>query len=241
MKKLIGVGVLCAVLSGNEIERIESIVNDVTQLRQEYESCRQRLESADAVALKSSEARFDAQRERYEAKIAILEAALEKSQEEERMAKRSLDHASLQVSQLNQLVSEQKCHIAALNGAAVSKPKPVTVEPAAQTVCPDVNPFPKLLMKERAAKAEKQPVKTVEAEAGDTLYFEASPFRLKADADIYDAPGGNIVAHWEERTSFTSNQKRNGWIRITGYFVEKKWRPSGEESLWVEETLARRR
>lgn len=237
MKRVIGLGVLCALLSGNEIERIESIVNDVTQLRQEYERCQQRLGEAESGAKRASEAAIENERLGYEAKIKTLEEALENAQEEERRAQRSLEHASAQIAQLNQLVSEQKRHIAALNGAV---PKPAEPRTVVQTICPDPNPFPKLMMKDAAPAAEPSPA-AVADEAGESVYFKASPFRLNADADIYDAPGGEVVAHWEERTSFTSNEKRSGWVKITGYFVDKKWQPSGEESLWIEETLVYKR
>ena len=43
MNKVVGSLLIGVVLSGNEIERIESIVNDVTKLRQNYEVCQDEL------------------------------------------------------------------------------------------------------------------------------------------------------------------------------------------------------
>jgi len=62
--------------------------------------------------------------------------------------------------------------------------------------------------------------------------FVAGTFRFAKDADVYDGVDGNVVAIWEEKTSFTSNVSSGDWTKITGYFVNKKWQKATEE-LWV--------
>ena len=91
------------------------------------------------------------------------------------------------------------------------------------------------------AKASGANVTDVSLKEDKTVYFEASAFRVSVDVSIYDAPNGKVVSTWEAMKSFTSNQKRGGWIKITGYFVDKKWRPSRDESLWVEERFTKKR
>jgi flagellar biosynthesis chaperone FliJ len=240
MKRIIGVGLICAALAGDEIERIESIVNDVTELRANYELCRVRLSSLEQEqnGLRSEEA------EAYKAKIADLEKALADRGEQERLTKRSLEHANMQISQLEQLVSEQKRHIATLNTAPEARVVTKTV--TLQAACPERNPFPQLKMKEEpllepAPQPQNEPAKPAGAEQMQTVYFEPSAFRVSTDADICDAPGGSVVERWEASTSFTSNQKRGGWIRITGYFVDRQWRPNKERELWVKEGLTLKR
>ncbi|MDX1295150.1 MAG: hypothetical protein R3302_02715 [Sulfurimonadaceae bacterium] len=240
MKKSLTLALLCGVLSANEIERIESIVNDVTKLRTNYEICQQKLMVAEAEVKSGAQvadtAKYDSN-DLYKKKIAALEKALESSRENERLSERSLEHANTQIAQLQKLVSEQKQHIEVLSDV---KPTQVVTKVVTKTVevpkpCPDPNPFPKLMMKE-----EKTEPKSA-ARSGETVYFEACAFRVTEDSDIYDAPDGKVIERWEAKTSFTSNQKRDGWVRITGYFVEGKWRPSRDRTLWVREALTLKR
>lgn len=85
--------------------------------------------------------------------------------------------------------------------------------------------FPKLMMKEEYQK--KLPI-------GDKIVeFEPSPFRLKTDSIIYDAIDGNKIGKWEKGRSFTSNTKTNSWIKISGYFVKKKWKKA-DGDMWVK-------
>ncbi len=85
----------------------------------------------------------------------------------------------------------------------------------------DENKFPNLQMRKEFLDLE-----TIE-------YFPASSFRVNKDASIYDAMNGNEIAKWEENTSFTSNQKTQHWIKITGYFVDRVWQKSTSE-MWLK-------
>jgi len=237
MKRWMAAALLGAALQGNEIERIESIVNDVTQLRARYEECRATL--ALMGNRQNDAARCSAQEER----IRTLEAESEKLREQNRVLQHALEHATAQATQLEQLVQEQKRHIASLNTARPAEERPAPAPARCVAECPDPNPFPKLAPKQLEAAAvpvrAAEPAATPEAES---VSFEAAAFRLVEESAIYDAPGGKVVARWEAQTSFTSNRKRGGWIQITGYFVDRKWRPcSGDERLWVEERLAQKR
>lgn len=78
------------------------------------------------------------------------------------------------------------------------------------------NPFPSLKMKPEYLLVET----------------EASAFRVNKDANIYDGIDGRVIDKWEKYTSFTSNQKTQKWIKITGYFVEKVWRHAKKE-MWI--------
>ena len=70
----------------------------------------------------------------------------------------------------------------------------------------------------------------------------ASAYRMAVDAPIFNAPGGSIVDRWEARRSFTAGPPSAGWVRITGYFVNRVWQPAAEnESLWVRESDVIRR
>ncbi len=62
-----------------------------------------------------------------------------------------------------------------------------------------------------------------------------SAYRMAKDAPIYSAPNGSVVDSWEERRSFTSGTSTTGWVKITGYFVDRVWQRADEE-LWVKES-----
>jgi predicted RNase H-like nuclease (RuvC/YqgF family) len=70
--------------------------------------------------------------------------------------------------------------------------------------------------------------------------FEATTFRLKSASDIYDGIDGDVLFTWEKSRSFTSTIMSAKWIKITGYFVDKKWQAAPQE-LWVEKENAIKR
>ncbi len=83
------------------------------------------------------------------------------------------------------------------------------------------NPFPSLVMKKKYKNDY------------DVRYVKASSFRTNGQVKIYDSIDGSAIAVWNDKTSFTSNQRAGKWIKITGLFVNKIWQPAGQE-LWVK-------
>ena len=64
-------------------------------------------------------------------------------------------------------------------------------------------------------------------------------YRMASNASIYNAPNGRATDTWEAHRSFTGNSAANGWIHITGYFVNRVFQGVGEgENLWVKESDA---
>lgn len=103
------------------------------------------------------------------------------------------------------------------------------------SACKDDNPFPKLMMK----KVKKvSPLNEINTEVITTE--KSHTYRMRVEAKIYNAINGDFIETWEEQTSFTSNLSKNGWIMITGYFINKKWVKAKAE-IWVkaEDTLKR--
>ncbi len=117
--------------------------------------------------------------------------------------------------------------------------------------CEDDNPFPVLMQKETKAVSSytlevNKPVQTQKASENSTNVLpvidleskavvskKASSYRMKNETVVYDKINGNVVAIWEEKTSFTSNVRQGDWVKITGYFVHKKWQRAKKE-LWVQ-------
>jgi len=110
--------------------------------------------------------------------------------------------------------------------------------------CKDDNPFPKLMPKEskevkpvavikveKVAPAVKKEVNT--STSKKVVSAKASAYRLKQESAVYDSINGKVLAVWEEKTSFTSNITQGKWVKITGFFVEKKWQKA-KQTLWIE-------
>lgn len=104
-------------------------------------------------------------------------------------------------------------------------------------VCIDDNPFPKLLKKEKKIEVEKVPKK---ATLSKQEIKTSSVFRIKGESAVYDKPNENVIAVWEDTRSFTSNISKEHWVKITGFFVDRKWRRA-KSDMWVkkENTISR--
>lgn len=130
----------------------------------------------------------------------------------------------------------------------ITKIKQVTKKDEPKRICLDDNPFPKLMMKDEQASTAPAPKKRLidKEEVPNSLeesMFEDNKevilengrtYRLKHESAVYNAPGGEVIAIWEEKTSFTSNIYKGEWIKITGHFINMKWTKSAEE-MWVKE------
>ena len=81
--------------------------------------------------------------------------------------------------------------------------------------------FPQLIMKEKFTKNDK------------VTNFKAASFYLKYESIIYNGIDGDMIDKWERLTSFTSSVKTKSWIKITGYFINKKWIPA-KKDMWVK-------
>jgi len=86
----------------------------------------------------------------------------------------------------------------------------------------DNNPFPQLKMK-----------KEYQRTPSEIEFFTPKSFRVNGEAKIYDGVDSKVIDTWENKTSFTSNQKKKNWIKITGYFVNKNWQASSKE-MWIK-------
>ncbi|QOY55774.1 hypothetical protein HUE87_05990 [Candidatus Sulfurimonas marisnigri] len=95
----------------------------------------------------------------------------------------------------------------------------ITLRKKNSGVTKENNTFPKLMMKEKYKE--------------EVTAFKAAAFVLSTDSIIYSSIKGKKIDKWEKGTSFTSNKKSKNWIKITGYFVNKKWKIS-EVDMWVK-------
>lgn len=79
--------------------------------------------------------------------------------------------------------------------------------------------FPELMMKNTSAQT--------------IINFKAQSYVLTYDSIIYDGINGKKITKWVKSTSFTSSSKTQHWIKVSGYFVNKKWTPA-KKSMWIK-------
>ena len=118
------------------------------------------------------------------------------------------------------------------------KQKVVTPLPALPPMAKTMNSsVPKTLV----APAIKKTTTPLESSPSSSKKSSAV-YRMASNASIYNAPNGHTIDSWEARRSFTGSSAYNGWIHITGYFVNRVFQGVGEgENLWVKESDAIRR
>ncbi|MBL0708037.1 MAG: hypothetical protein JJW00_03225 [Sulfurimonas sp.] len=158
----------------DEVQRIESIVDDIAKIRVDYERCQSRLKS---------------------------------------MQKTNPD-----IMQYKKLLAVKEKEIKALKESLAKKNIKVCKVPK------DDNPFPKLIQK-----------KTIK-----TSKFKANAFRLKKSTYIYSSPASKKIEIWEKNRSFTSYIGTKNWIKITGYFVDKRWRLA-KKDMWIKRKDVKKR
>lgn len=134
---------------------------------------------------------------------------------------------------LAQKLAENEAQMEKLKAKTAKLVPPKTTKMTAQSVA----------VTEKTSKVLKAPeLKAPLAASSSSSGKKSAPsaFRMATNAPVYNAPGGSIVDTWEARRSFTSGTVSNGWIKITGYFVNRVWQRADEE-LWVKESDVIRR
>ncbi|MEA1956226.1 MAG: hypothetical protein U9N02_07005 [Campylobacterota bacterium] len=182
MKLLFSIFILISLLNGDEIQRIEEIISDITKLRSDYKKCQKDLKN-----------RFVKTDYNELEKYKIL---LKK--EKEKNNKLLAEHKKMLV--------DMKWYTDTI-GSLEEK------------------------LKEKVVKSEIVNIeKNIESK---TVFFKAGTFRLISSSNIYDKINGKKIDNWEKHRTFTSNIKSNDWIKITGYFINKKWHKAQNEK-WIK-------
>ncbi len=184
--------ILSVFIYADEMQRIESIVNDITKLRTDYEECKTELKS-------------------QETKKTAPKVFIDKTKEI------TCKNEKNQIKKLKNILISKDKEILNLK-KEINNFKSIIIKKFDNS-----NKFPKLMMKPEYQKDSKKIEK-----------FKAKSFHLKKDSYIYDARDGRKLDKWYKNTTFTSNIKHGRWIKITGYFVDKKWRKAQKE-LWIKQ------
>ncbi len=218
---------LVSFLQSDEIQRIDIMVQDIAKLRAQNEKCQESLKSKETIKTdiikykknKDEIAEYQRLLKSIRQKNVILKAQVDYVNDASLNSKREIKkYKNLLKAKEKELISLKK-ELSSLSKKSSKSTKPIQV--CKKEI--DDNPFPKLMSKEKVKKKLKKKSKV----------FRAGAFRLKVDSIIYDAPRGKKIAQWEKNTSFTSNKKTEKWVKITGYFVDRKWRKS-KKNMWIK-------
>ncbi len=254
MKVFIVVMLLVSFLQSDEIQRIESIVQDIAKLRADYKKCQESLNDKEAMNIDFTEY----PKNEYEMKD--YERLLKDEKEKNEILKAEIYSTSILLSNSKNMIKQYEELLESQNNEIESLNSKLDNSDIYISVCKDnqeeKDSFPKLMPKEqkevkekkKVEKAADEIVKEVQKEIVQEIeqnnikesievdkiqIFSARPFRLTKDSSIYDSINGRKIDEWEVGTSFTSNQKTKKWIKITGHFVNKKWRRSQKE-MWIK-------
>lgn len=248
MKIIFIILVLLSYLNADEMQRIEAIVNDITELRIDYEECKTELK-AEKRAAKSADV-YTCQKHRDE--VVKYKNLYKEEKKKNIILKAETDYNSdliksnkslaKSVKTLEKQIKTQKIlSIAKDNEIKKLSKKTKNTTPkkiVSSEICKDTNKFPKLMMKEKKKENKIEKKKLIKKDK--IISFKARPFRIKADSAVYDSIDGKKIDEWKKGTSFTSNQKTEIWVKITGYFIDKKWKKS-KKDMWIKKSQVSQR
>ena len=228
MKILIASLFIATSIFASEMQRIEAIVEDISKLRYEYDQCQKELKNNGIVSsssLKLREIKYKDEVAKYKKLFTDLrEENIILSAEVDYLknSAKSIDNLKNKIKAYKKLLKTKENEIKNLkNEFNKKKCKSNTIIKKSD----NSNKFPKLILKDK--------YKQVSANKEEMQHFKARAFRFKVDANIYDSIDGKVIGRWEKETSFTSNQRTNSWVRITGYFIDRKWLKA-KKTIWVK-------
>lgn len=239
--KILTVTILFAIsLFGDEMQRINSIVQDITNLRKDYAQCQASLK--DKKPIKVDMLKY----QDNDDELRKYKRLLKDEREKNIILNNELNSLSLEYADMkSKKIDTKEKKLRVVEVVKIEKEKEVKVVEVVKLVevCSNAsainpNPFPKLMPKETKVEKKiktKMIKKTIVKEKKKTS--SAKTYRLNKDSAIYDAPNSKEIDSWEKGSSFTSSEQTDKWIKITGYFVDKKFR-GAKKSMWVEQTNA---
>ncbi len=233
-----------SLLQGDELKRIESIINDIAKLRVEHEECQRALESKGILKVETTK-EYDSKN--YKKTIEILKAKNsdldKKLQDKIKIAQdnqKETNKYKIEVKTKEKEIISLKNQIAILEKKAKNEPKVVVKERIKEVIKEkkiypkDDNVFPDLMPKN--PNTTKDILKNKEIIKDKEIVQETKPttYRLKNDSKIYKTLTGGEIYMWEKDRSFTSNIKTQNFVMITGFFVNQVWQKA-EEELWIKQ------
>jgi len=236
---------LLVTLSADDMKRVEDILNDIVELRSDFQECQAKLEdkelsekvSSDEMS-KNSSVCVDC-----EEKIQTYKKLYENEKEENSLLKTKLnifsgvkpDNKDIEIKNYKKLLKIKEYELSQLKNRINERRKTNTNKPYKVTKSEsNVKTFPKLRLKEQYKKHKQaRNKKILKIKKEHIVKFKAATFRTNYDSVVYDDINGKKMFVWEKGKSFTSNIKTSSWIKITGYFEKRRWKAS-DKNMWVK-------
>lgn len=212
---------LLSYLNADDVQRIEAIIKDIAKLRVEHERCESELKEKKTAIFSAETSSCQKYKELYEEeknKNVILKAQTDYDKD----LLKSNQNMAKSIKKLEKQIKEQE-KLLKIKDIEIKK-----LQKNSKNDCKNINVFPKLMLKEQYKQQKHEATEKI-------ITFKPRAFRLKVDSDIYDSINGNKISKWQKGTSFTSNQETDEWVKITGYFVNKKWKKA-EQEMWIKKS-----
>ena len=246
-----------SILGADEINRIESIVEDISNLREQYESCQKELDSS---KFQKIAPKMEVQKEKIstcqieKVKIKNYRELLKQEQEKNQNLTQKVDIAlkeNSNITKLNKTILKLEKELKNRDKLLKNKEKEmsslkkmfkeyrekkiISLRNTKDTTAEKKMTVIKICKDENSFPKLMMKEKNSNSSLKTEKIYKTKPttFRLKVNSNIYNSIDGHKVYEWEESSSFTSNIRSDEWIKVTGYFVNKVWQKSTEE-LWIK-------
>ena len=228
---------LVTLLNADEIERINALVKEVESMRVGYEKCEEQLKiyktspKSAAISVKQDECETtlkniqDGTKKKIESlqtKIKDLESQIVEYKNKLKLKTKEIKSLHKQIDSLKTDILKKEKSLSQQATGKLSKRKCLQLQK------------PLIIEKEKQSEqlALDSQNRVVVQERYTVRVTKPKTFRTLHEADIYDKPDGAKIDRWVEGRSFTSYIESGDWIKITGYFVDKKWTEAKKE-LWI--------
>ena len=241
MKKgVFGMLLIASLLGGDEIERINNLAKEVEALRIHYDACMQKLQlcsqngssKSDSLLQKCKHDRTvrigekRSKNEKERKKIRYLESRIKEYEKTLKAKEEKIAILEKELLRLQKERSKKK------ESSKKREKKRSCVKTLKTKNCP-TSVVVVQKSKERTHLILKKDGNVAVKKSSKITITQPRTFRTRSEAPIYDAKDGKIVNRWEKGRSFTSYIESGDWIKITGYFINRKWTKAKEE-LWIK-------
>ena len=235
MRKIGVLLALAVVLGGDEIERINSLVKEVESMRMGYEKCQEELKLCNKSLRPSSSSTKEME---YKKSLENLQAINAEKEKKIKNLQNQIINLKSQIQNYKSSLKNKDLRIASLEKEVKKLQLLRQKNKQKSKACTSTQKSVILLKKEKQQHLLLDNEKRVIVkEDYKVTITRPKTFRTLNEADIYDKPGGKKIDRWEKGRSFTSYMDAGEWVKITGYFIDRKWTKANRD-LWIKRSDA---
>jgi len=245
MKLLISMCAFVSIVSANEVDRIEKIIEDVERLRSNYETCQIALSKkpTNTVSIKDKcdYAPYIEKESVSKENEKALHVKINKLQEENELLKIVIkDFEKSMEAETPEIRQSAPCTPTIITKEIFQKCEPEVTTKVVKETCEPKTVIKEVVVEKIIYLPAKKKVTTKSSTKRIHKVSKAKTYRVNKNASIYDKIDGKVVDTFEPKTSFTSNVKKGEWIQITGQFIDSQWTSVKCKTLWIktEDTIS---